>query len=115
MTESVLQYKQLLEQEANTDVIDVYYDEQIIQIENDQAPVVGRQQLKETEKQNLAKVSALRQQITPLVVDESQQIVMEEMMIKFVNKQGVAKRLNQGFIQKWKEELSTNVSIMEAF
>ncbi len=103
LTETVLQYKQLLEQEANMDVIATYYDEQIIQIENDQAPIVGRQRLKEIEQQNLAKVSALRQQITTLVVDENQQIVMGEMIIKFANKQGVAKQLNQAFIQKWKD------------
>lgn len=103
LTECVLQYKQLLEQKANMDVIDTYYDEQIIQIENDQAPIIGRQRLKKMEILNLAKVSALRQHITTLVIDEIQQIVMGEMMIKFANKQEVAKQLNQAFIQKWKD------------
>jgi hypothetical protein len=103
LTECVQMYKQLLEQKANMAVIDTFYDAQIIQIENDQSPVVGRQRLREIEEQNLAKVSALHQQITTLVVDESQQIVMGEMIIKFTGKQGEAKRLNQAFIQKWKD------------
>ena len=98
----VYHYKQLLEQGANMAVIDQYYDEQISQLENDQTLIVGKQQLRDLEAENLAKVTALQQQITSLVVDENQELVMGEMTIRFTSKQGGTKQLNQAFVQRWK-------------
>jgi hypothetical protein len=101
-TDLVYTYKQLLEQGDNMTVIDTFYDEQIVQIENDQAPVVGKQTLRNTEEQNLSKVISYRQQITSILIDKRQQIVMGEMTIEFTSKQAGPKILNEAFIQHWK-------------
>jgi hypothetical protein len=95
-------YKQFLEQGENLTVIDIFYDEQIVQIENDQAPVACKQTLRLMEEENLRKVSHFKQLITSLLIDESQNIVMGEMTVEFTGKQAGPKRLNQAFVQQWK-------------
>jgi|GEM_PF-415691 len=96
------QYRRLLENGENLAVIDAFYDEEIVQVENDEAPLSGRHALRRLETQNLAKVSACRQRITTLLVDERQGIVMGEMTIVFTGKMSGPRKLNQAFVQHWR-------------
>jgi hypothetical protein len=92
----------LLENGENLAVIDALYDERIVQVENDEAPLTGRHTLRQLEMQNLAKVSACQQRITTLLVDERQGIVMGEMTIAFTGKTSGPRKLNQAFVQHWR-------------
>ena len=100
--ERVNQYRQLLENGENLAVLDAFYDEGIVQVENDEAPLTGRHILQQQEIQNLAKVSACRQRITTLLVDERQGIVMGEMTIAFTGNTSGPRKLNQAFVQHWR-------------
>ncbi len=95
-------YKQLLENGENLAVIDAFYDEGIVQVENDQPPVTGRKTLRDLEVQNLSKVTSCQQRIATLLVDERQGLVMGEMTIAFVSKASGSRRLNQAFVQHWR-------------
>lgn len=75
-------------------MIDTFYDEGIVQVENDEPPVTGRHNLRQLEVQNLEKVTACRQQITTLLVDERQGYVMGEMTIAFTGKTSGPQQLN---------------------
>lgn len=45
LTDLVAQYRQLLENGENLAVIDAFYEEEIVQVENDEAPRSGRHAL----------------------------------------------------------------------
>jgi hypothetical protein len=102
LSELVTQYRHLLENGENLAVIDAFYDEGIVQVENDEPPVTGRYHLRQLEVQNLAKVSACRQRMVTLLVDEEQGLVMGEMTIAFTSKASGPRQLNQAFVQRWR-------------
>jgi hypothetical protein len=102
LTNLVDQYRQLLESGENLAVIEAFYDEGIVQVENDEHPVTGRETLRHLEVQNLAKVTACQQRIVTLVVDERQGLVMGEMTIAFIGKASGSRQLNQAFVQHWR-------------
>lgn len=103
LPELVTQYRRLLENGENLAVIDAFYDEGIVQVENDESPVRGRHALRQLEVQNLAKVTACRQRITALLADERQGLVMGEMTIAFTGKTSGPRQLNQAFVQHWRD------------
>jgi DNA topoisomerase VI subunit A len=103
LTNLVDLYKQLLESGENLAVIDAFYDEGIVQVENDQPPVTGRDTLRDLEVQNLAKVTSCQQRIVTLLTDERQGRVMGEMTIAFVSEASGSRRLNQAFVQHWRD------------
>ncbi len=102
LSELVAQYRRLLENGENLALIDAFYDEGIVQVENDEAPVTGKPRLRQLEIQNLDKVTSCRQCITTLLVDESQGVVMGEMTIAFTGKASGPCQLNQAFVQHWR-------------
>jgi ketosteroid isomerase-like protein len=103
LTDLVAQYRRLLENGENLAVIDAFYDEEIVQVENDEPPVTGRHRLRQLEMQNLEKVTDCRQRITTLLVDERQGLVMGEMTLAFTGKASGPRRLNQAFVQHWRD------------
>jgi hypothetical protein len=102
LTDLVTQYRRLLENGDNLVVIDTFYDECIVQVENDEPPVTGKPMLRQLEIQNLVKVTACRQLITTLLIDERQGFVMGEMTIAFTSKTSGHCHLNQAFVQHWR-------------
>jgi hypothetical protein len=103
LPEQITQYRHLLENGENLAVIDAFYDEGIVQVENDEFPVTGRDALRQLEVQNLAKIITCRQRIVTLLVDEQQGFVMGEMTIAFTGKTSGPRQLNQAFMQHWRD------------
>ncbi|GAA0531992.1 nuclear transport factor 2-like protein [Chitinophaga japonensis] len=101
LRELAAQYKELLEKGETIAVIEQFYDDNIMQLENDEDSIVGKQRLLELERQSLAKVNELIFRIPTLVVDEAQQIVMGEMMVTFYHKTGGLRFLKEAFVQHW--------------
>lgn len=101
--ENVTKYKALMEKGAFLQVIDNYYHEAIKQKENSEPSVKGRATLREMEEKNLDGVHAVELEITSMVVDEEQEMVMGEMLIRFHSKKHGWKKLEEAFIQKWEE------------
>ncbi|MCW3087301.1 MAG: hypothetical protein JWQ78_687 [Sediminibacterium sp.] len=94
-------YRALLEKGDNMSVIELFYADNIIQVENDEAPIEGKAAILELEKANLARVNSFHQEITSLLVDEEKGTVMGEMRIAFDSKKSGAKKLNEAFVQQW--------------
>ena len=104
LSQLVNQYRQLLESGDNLAVIERYYADDIIQIENNEAPTKGKEQILKIEQNNIATVNSFSQKIENLVIDEKQRLVMGEMNISFDSKKYGKKKLNELFIQHWKNE-----------
>jgi len=101
LRELAAQYRELLEKGETIAVIEQFYDDNIMQLENDEHTIVGKQRLLELEKQSLAKVNELIFRIPTMVVDEEQQLVMGEMMVTFYHKTGGLRFLKEAFVQHW--------------
>ncbi|MBX2872956.1 MAG: hypothetical protein KTR30_12670 [Saprospiraceae bacterium] len=102
-SEKVAKYKALMEKGAFLQVIDQYYDETIKQKENNEPSVKGRATLREMEEKNLDGVHAVELEITSMVIDEAQEMVMGEMLVRFHSKKHGWKKLEEAFVQQWKE------------
>lgn len=102
-SENVAKYRALMEKGAFLQVIDKYYHESIKQKENSEPSVKGRSTLREMEVKNLEGVHAVELEILSMVVDEEQQMVMGEMLIRFHSKKHGWKKLEEAFIQKWED------------
>ena len=46
-------YRNLLESGENIEVINLFYDDEIVQLENSEAPLKGKELLLKTEKENI--------------------------------------------------------------
>ena len=99
----IADYRFLFDNARNLEVIECFYADNIIQIENCDEPVVGKEMLLQLEKANLTRVESLEQKITSLVVDEQQGMVMGEMSVRFDSLQWGKKKLEEAFVQKWKD------------
>ncbi len=97
----IKEYQLLLEAGKNFVLIDKFYDDEIVQAENNEPPVKGKTALTEIEKINIEGVHSFNQQIISLVADESAGIVMGEMRIQFDSKKSGKKIIHEAFIQKW--------------
>lgn len=102
-SENVAKYKALMEKGAFLQVIDNYYHEAIKQKENSEPSVKGRSTLREMEEKNLDGVHAVELEILSMVIDEEQEMVMGEMLIRFHSKKHGWKKLAEAFIQKWED------------
>ena len=98
----IKQYKILIEKGESLEVIDKFYDEDIIQIENNSAPVGGKQRLLELEKKNIAGVYSFELRISSMIVDEALQKVMGEMIVQFDSKKNGKKIIHEAFVQQWR-------------
>lgn len=97
-------YRRLFEKGENLSVIDLFYADDIEQIENDEVPVKGKIAIKELEKINLDGVHGFEQRIVSLVIDEEKGTVMGEMQISFDSKKHGRRRLHEAFVQHWKDD-----------
>jgi len=82
-------------------VIEQYYDENIIQIENCEEPIEGKQKLRELENKNLNGVNSVETKIKELIFDSKTGRVWGQMIIKFDSKKMGKKRIEEAFMQKW--------------
>jgi ketosteroid isomerase-like protein len=102
LTELIQQYKKLVESGANIQTIQQFYDDDVEHIENNEAPIHGKQNLLTREEKILGSVHSFQQKITLLVMDESNGVVMGEMDIFFDSKKHGPQRLQEAFIQYWR-------------
>jgi hypothetical protein len=96
-------YKQMLENQQNLELIEKFYDDNIAQIENSDDPVMGKDLLQQMERKNLERFKVLNQQLNFFEVDEGAGKVSGEMEIDFETKSKNRKRLKEEFIQHWRD------------
>jgi len=102
-------YQQLLEKEGDKEqkrkdyfqILDKYYDDNIIQIENSGEPIKGKDKLIALEHKNFDRVDGVKSQIKDVVIDEESGIVWGQMIINLNSKKIGNKRIEEAFIQKW--------------
>ncbi len=80
-----------------------YYAEDIVQIENSDAPIQGKTRLLAMEVQNFEGVHAVETKLSDCVIDEATASVWGIMTIRFHSKKLGKKRLEEAFLQKWKD------------
>ena len=109
MKEKFDSYQELLERSGDIEqkrkdhceVIENYYDENIIQIENSEEPIKGKQKILEIENKNLDGVNSVETKIKEVVFDSKTGRVWGQMIIKFDSKKDGKKRIEEAFMQKW--------------
>jgi len=112
MKEKFEKYKELLEKNGDIkqkrknhcQIIDEFYDKNIVQIENSGKPIVGKQVLLEMENQNLDRVNSVKTKINEIVFDNKAEKVWGQMTINFDSKKNGKQRLEEAFIQKWSND-----------
>jgi hypothetical protein len=101
LSELVEEYKQLVEQGKSIEVIERYYEDDMMQVENNAIPVKGKQQLLELEKTNISRVHNFSILITSIIIDEQLKKVMGEMTVRFHSKKNGRKIMHEAFVQHW--------------
>lgn len=91
----------LLETGRFLEAIDHFYHDDIIQVENYQSSVKGKQRLRQIEIDNLERVSQVSCKVLSYVVDEGKNLVMGEMYIEFTSINMGKMLLEEAFIQRW--------------
>ena len=106
------EYKELLERAGDKNqkiadhikIIQEYYDVNIIQVENCNAPIKGQLRLMEIEEENLIGMNFIKTEIKEEVFDYNSGTVWGLMIIIFDSKKLGKKRLEEAFFQKWSHE-----------
>jgi hypothetical protein len=101
LSELIKRYKILIEKGESLEVIDRFYDDDIIQIENNSDPISGKQRLLDIEKKNISGVYSFELTISSIIVDEDLQKVMGEMIVEFDSKKNGKKIIHEAFVQQW--------------
>jgi hypothetical protein len=99
--ETVTEFKLLLAKTPSLEMMHIYYADDIVQIENDEPAIVGKDVIMKMEKENLSKIIWHKESIITMLIDEEKQIVMGEMLIQFETKKHQKKKLEEAFIQHW--------------
>lgn len=97
------EYARLLGENANLEIIDRFYAEDIAQYENMVLAFTNKIALRKYEEEALKKVNDLRISIRNVVMDEKRQIVWGEMTNEFEDKQKVKRKIIEAFFQQWKD------------
>lgn len=86
LKQNFLRFQTLIEQGKTLEAIEEWYAEEIVQIENTNEPIRGKDVLRQYEAANLAGVNSLSIKVVTVVIDEMQGLVLGEMEIKFDSK-----------------------------
>jgi hypothetical protein len=101
LKEIFLDYKKQLEKGDMLQIIDHFYGDNIHQIENNNAPIIGKSVLKQMEIDNLAGVNSVNIALPTWLVDEEKGLAMGEMVIHFDSKKSGKLLLTEAFLQHW--------------
>ena len=101
LKEYVAEYTILLEKGDNFVLMDLYYANDIVQIENNEAPLIGKAKIIEQEQENINGVNWFEQKIKSILFDEETGVVMGEMTVLFESKKYGIKKLEEAFVQHW--------------
>ncbi len=94
-------YKTQLENGELLQVIENYYADDMVQVENNNAPIIGKAVLTEMEIKSLAGVHSVEIKIPTWLVDEEQGLAMGEMVNSFDSKKMGKQVLIEAFLQRW--------------
>lgn len=83
-------------------IITTFYSEDIIQIENTDPPIQGREILLNVEQNNLTTIQAIKTVLDHVHYDTSTDMAWGEMTLYFENSGGQQHQLTQAFRQQWK-------------
>ncbi len=103
LKQNFLCFQALIEQGKTLEAIEEWYAEEIVQIENTDEPIRGKNVLRQYEEANLAGVKSLNIKVFSVVIDEVQGLVWGEMGIRFDSKKSGPQQLNEAFIQRWEK------------
>ena len=111
MEKEFIEYQKILERTGDLEskkndhckIIDSFYAESIIQIENSEKPIVRKDILKTLEIKNLNGVISVNTKIKEVKINKSKGIIWGKMVINFETSSSKKSRLKEVFIQKWKE------------
>jgi hypothetical protein len=98
------EYKALLEAGKTLEIIERFYDEEIVQVENYDAPIHGKRILLQMEIENIERVHSFEIKLTDLITDEAMGKVMGEMEVRFESRKSGKKILEEAFVQHWKQD-----------
>lgn len=109
MEKEFSRYKNLLERigdkvskrKGHSQIIDEFYDDNIIQIENCQNPITGKAVLKKLENKNLDGVNSVSTVIKDVILDKENETAWGQMIIRFDSIKNGQQRLEEAFFQRW--------------
>jgi len=112
MKETFEKYRALLERVGDLnqkridhcEVIDSYYADQLEQVENSAAPIIGKERIKKMELKNLEGVRSVKTTLKNIVIDEASGLVWGEMIIQFDSIKSGKKILEEAFMQRWEND-----------
>ena len=99
--DTIAAYKTAIAKGDSLAVIDRFYDDTIVQVENNEAPIQGKKALLDLEKASLERVNSFSNTITSMLIDENSQKTMGEMLVKFDSKKSGKKKFCEAFVQHW--------------
>ena len=102
--EAFHKYLKLIHDGKYLQVIDLFYAENIRQVENTEPPIIGKQKLRQAEVNNLAKVSHVKIRTSKELFSIEDNFAWGEMTIVFESN-NQSKVLTESFYQEWKDGL----------
>ena len=96
-------FQTLLKQGKTLDAIEQFYDETVQVQENSDSPRIGKTLALTHERENLKRINWMTIEFKSTVMDTKQGLVLGEMQIDFENLKRDKKRLNEAFVQHWKD------------
>ncbi len=78
-----------------------YYAEDIVQIENEDEPTIGRAAIMQAEEAAERRIRSADIKVCDAVVDEARGLVWGELDLHFESRRGVEMRLREAFRQRW--------------
>ena len=104
LKETVLEYKNWLENMPKLEVMEIYYHDDIVQVQNGEKPITGKKKLLKLEKENLSKAIWQKESIKTIVIDFRKQLVLGEILIEYETQNHEKKKLEKAFVQHWQDD-----------
>ena len=86
---------------SNFELIDLFYDNQIHQVENTEPPIIGKKKVVELEKQYYVGITHFSIKVKNTIYDPERDLAWGAMIIHFERKGAKKKRLDEAFFQRW--------------
>ena len=100
---TVKSFQNLLKQDKTLDAIEQFYDAHVQVQENNDPPRIGKATALTHESENLKRTKWMNIEFKSTVIDTKRGLVLGEMQVDFENLKGEKKRLNEAFVQHWKD------------
>jgi hypothetical protein len=101
LEENIKALNTLITSDNTLKAIDLFYAENVIMQENEDAPRVGKQVCIDHEKKNLDKVKSFKLTILNQAIDALNQVVFNEYYIEFETLKGMKLSMKEVSVQHW--------------